>query len=82
MAEARVCGTSLPCSLCLYDAFHRANIFAARGIKMPDAFNASGGIDDINGIALCNGFGRAFGQASAARNTIILNFHSHGITLL
>jgi hypothetical protein len=68
--------------LCFDDAVDRANILAARGIKVPDAFNTGIGIDDVNGITLGDGFGRAFWQACAAGNAIILNFHSHSNTLL
>jgi len=67
--------------LCLDDAVYRADIHAARGIKVTNAFHACGRVDDID-IAFADRVGGAFWQASAASNAIVLNFHSHGITLL
>ncbi len=66
----------------LYDAINGADIFAARIIIVANAFNTSGGIDHIDGIAFGDGLGWAFGQAGAARNAIFLDFHSHSNTLL
>ena len=68
--------------LCLHDAIDWADIFAAGGVEVPYAFHTGGCIDDVDGIAFCDRFGWAFGQAGAAGNAIILNFHSHGNTLL
>ena len=49
---------------------------------MADAFDASVGVDDIDGVTFGDGFGGALGQASAARDAIFLNFHCHGIRSL
>jgi hypothetical protein len=46
-----------------------------------DAFNTSASIDNID-IAFGDRVGGAFRQASAASNAVIVNFHSHSITLL
>jgi hypothetical protein len=67
--------------LCLNDAIDRANIFAARGIVVSDAFHAGGRVNNVD-VTFGDGFGWAFRQAGAAGNTIILNFHSHSVTLL
>jgi hypothetical protein len=67
--------------LCFDDAIDRANIFAAGGVVVTDALNASIGVDDVD-VAFADGFGGAFRQAGAARNAIVLNFHSHDVTLL
>jgi hypothetical protein len=63
------------------NAIYRADIHTFRGIKVTDALHASGSIDDID-VTIGNRIGGAFWQASAASNAIVLNFHSHGITLL
>jgi hypothetical protein len=38
---------------------------------MTDAFHAGDRVDDINGSAFCDGFGRAFRETGAAGNAII-----------
>jgi hypothetical protein len=63
------------------DAVHRANIFAARSIVVSDAFDTSCGVNDVD-VTFGDGFGRAFWQAGATGNAIVLNFHSHSNTLL
>jgi len=68
--------------LCFNDALYRADILAARAVEMAFALNASVGVDDIDGVAFGDGFGRAVGQTSATRNAVVLDFHSHSITLL
>jgi hypothetical protein len=67
--------------LCFDDAIDRADIHAARGIVMTNAFHASGRVDNVN-IAFADRVSGAFRQASAASNAVVVNFHSHGITLL
>jgi hypothetical protein len=46
-----------------------------------NAFHASGGVDNVD-VTFGDRIGGAFRQASAASNAVVLNFHSHGITLL
>jgi hypothetical protein len=49
------------------------------GIVVTNAFNAGGLVDYIgNAIAFADGFGRAFGYASAASDAVFKNFHGHG----
>jgi len=67
--------------LCLDDAVYGADVHAARGIEVTNAFHTSGRVDDID-IAFGDRVGGAFRQASAASNAVVVNFHSHGITLL
>lgn len=44
-----------------------------------NTFDTSGLVDHIeNAIAFADGFGRAFGYASATGDAIFLNFHGHG----
>lgn len=68
--------------LCLDDAVHRADIFATGGSVVSDAFHTSRGVNDVDSITFGDGFCGAVRQAGAAGNAIVLNFHSHGNTLL
>jgi hypothetical protein len=77
LGRSRVTSTEL----CLDDAIYRADIHTFRGIKVTNAFHTSGRVDDIE-IAFADRVGGAFRQASAASNAVVVNFHSHGITLL
>jgi hypothetical protein len=46
-----------------------------------NALNAGAGVDNVD-VAFSDGVGGAFRQASAASDAVIINFHSHSITLL
>jgi hypothetical protein len=50
----------LEAQLCFDDAFHRAHIFAARGIEVSDAFHTSCRVNDVDAIAFGDRFGWAF----------------------
>jgi len=41
--------------------------------------HTGGGVDYVNDIAFSDGFSRAFRQASAAGNAIVVDFHCHGV---
>jgi hypothetical protein len=50
---------------------------------MTNALNTGGFVNNVQGaIAFGDGVGGAFRQASAAGNTIFVNFHGHGFYLL
>ena len=67
----------------LDDAIDRADGNALGRVMVADAFNAGGLIDYIEGaIAFGDGFSGAIGHARAAGNTIVLNFHGHGLGFL
>jgi hypothetical protein len=63
--------------LCFFDAFDRAYRHTLRRIEVTNAFHAGVGINYVDGAALCDGVGGAFGFASAARNARVVNFHCH-----
>jgi hypothetical protein len=81
-SKRQALAATLKTQLRLNDAIHRAYILAARGIVVTDTFHTSGSVDDVDGITFGDGFGRAFRKTGSAGNAIILNFHSHGKTLL
>jgi hypothetical protein len=65
-------------SVCFDDAIDRADSHALGGVSMALAFDTGGLIDHIeDAIAFADGFGRAFGYASATGDAIFKNFHGH-----
>jgi hypothetical protein len=61
------------------DALDGANADALGGIVVTNTFNAGCLVDHIgDAIAFADGFGRAFGYASATGDAIFKNFHGHG----
>jgi hypothetical protein len=64
--------------LCFYDALNRADRHTLRLVEMTFALDTGICVDDVNGVAFCDGFGWAFWQAGAARNAIFVDFHCHG----
>ena len=63
------------------DALDRADRGALRGVIVTNAFHTGLRIDDVNRGILGDRVGGAFGQARAASNAIVQNFHSHKIIL-
>lgn len=70
--------------LCFDDAINRADGNALRRIVMAFAFDTGGLVNDVqNTVAFGDGFGGAIGQACAAGDAIVLNFHGHdGFSIL
>jgi hypothetical protein len=62
------------------DAIDRADTDALGRIRMTLAFHAGGLVDNISdAIAFTDGFGWAFGYASAAGDAVFGNFHCHDV---
>jgi hypothetical protein len=78
-SRSQLADAACVCSLLFVfdDAANRADCRTLRRIVVADTFNTGHWIDYIN-IAFRDRFGRTFGQAGAARNAVIKNFHSHG----
>jgi hypothetical protein len=60
------------------NAVHGADLDAARGIEMTDAFHAGIQVNDENVLAFRDGFGRALGFASPAGDAGLVNVQRHG----
>jgi len=61
----------------LDDALDRADRGALRRIVMTDAFDAGGGVNDVD-VAFADGIGGTLGQARAAGDAVFVDFHCHG----
>lgn len=81
-AGERFCILVRPGGSGLANAFHRANGGALRGIVVAHALYAGIGVDYVDGGVFSDGIGRALGQARAACDAVIVNFHCHRISLL
>jgi len=70
---------SRPGILCLLDAVDRANRYTLRFIEVTFAFNAGGGVNDVqNAITFADRVGGAFRNASATGDAFFVDFHCHG----
>ena len=64
----------------LHNAINRADRDALGRITVTYTFHAGRRIDDIeHAIAFANGIGGTFGYACAASDTVVINFHCHGL---
>lgn len=64
----------------LVDAVYRADFHTLGIIKVTDALNTSGGVNDVNVFTFGDGLGRAFRLASATRDTGFVNGEGHGFS--
>jgi len=64
-------------TLCLDDALDRADRHALGCVGVTNTLDTGVSIDDVDGVAFADGFGRAFRDARAAGNAVVLNFHCH-----
>jgi hypothetical protein len=64
----------------LHNAINRADRDAFGRITVTYTFHTGRGIDDIeDAIAFGDGLGGTFGYACAASDTVVINFHCHGL---